>query len=139
MAPNLQQHGLPPRPPGASHANGAARGTAQRSPLPDYGRSPTPGTPSRTTRRPGTFEFKYFTPAQLEAISRRQGTRASGWDAEKERKRRRGYVSWINAMCKSLGLPHVVIETAVVYMHRYYAFKVSRRGLLQALCAGHGW
>ena len=112
MAPNpQQQHGLPPRPPGGPHGNGASEACRNgrrflmgvlppRALLPHHSAS-------------GHIRVQYFTPAQLEAISRRQGTRASGWDAELERKRRRNYVTWINAMCKSLGLPHVVIETAV--------------------------
>ena len=100
--------------------------------MPDYGRSPTPGTPSRIGRPLGSFTFRYYTPAELEAISKRQGTRASGWDTELERKRRKNYVEWIHALCKSLGLPYVVIETAVFYMHRYFAFKV-RHWLLRSV------
>ncbi len=122
------QHGLPPRGPGpAQPRNGGPGAAPTRSPMPsDYGRSPTPGsTPSRTpARRLGTSQFRYYTPAQLEAISKRQGTRASGWDAQLELKRRKNYVEWIHALCKTLGLPYVVIETAIFYMHRYFAFKV---------------
>ena len=127
------QHGLPPRGPGPAQQqrNGLPSGAASltRSPMPpDYGRSPTPGsTPSRTpARRLGTSQFRYYTLAQLEAMSKRQGTRASGWNAQLELKRRRNYVEWIHALCKCLGLPYVVIETAIFYMHRYFAFKVRQ-------------
>ena len=123
------QHGLPPRGPGPNQQRHGGPGAAPtRSPMQlDYGRSPTPGTPSRTpARRLGTSQFRYYTPAQLEAISKRQGTRASGWDAALELKRRKNYVEWIHALCKTLGLPYVVIETAIFYMHRYFAFKVRR-------------
>ena len=103
----------------------------QRPPLAPAA-SPRPAaTPSRTPTRFGrlgaVFKYKYYSRAELEDTSRRQGSRADGVDAALELRRRKNYVAWMKDLTKELRLPHIVYSTAVIYMHRYFAIKVRSR------------
>ena len=102
-----------------------------RPPLPPSAPSRASTTPATSSPRPGiprnfreTFKFRYYTRQELEHLSRQQGNRRDGIDAAEEQKRRKNYCKWLDKMVAELRLPHIVYSTAIVYMHRYFAFKV---------------
>ena len=82
----------------------------------------------------GVFRYKYYSRDELEDASRRQGSRADGMDFALEKRRRKNYVAWMKELTKELRLPHIVLSTAIIYMHRYFALKVRLMGFgLEAL------
>ena len=84
-----------------------------------------PGSiPSEVRNQKVIFKYAYHNRAELEAISRSQGSQADGMDVAMEDRRRRNYVSWMTQLTHELHLPHDVLSTALVYMHRYFAVKV---------------
>lgn len=118
--------------PGAPGLGAPSGGSfAQRLPLAP-GASPRPSaTPSRTTpsrfgRLGGVFKYKFYSRAELEETSRRQGSRGDGMDAALEKRRRKNYVAWMTELISELygrGKAHIVLSTAIIYMHRYFALK----------------
>lgn len=114
-------------PPGLG-APPVSASAGQKPPLvPVMSPKPTPGAGSspRQPRNPKLiFKYAYHSRAELDSISRNQGSQSDGVEPVKENRRRRNYVAWMTQITQELHLPHDVLSTAVVYMHRYFAVKV---------------
>lgn len=111
--------------PGSGHAAPSLAHWPSLAPTASPRPTATPSrTPSRFGRSGGVFRYKYYSRDELEDASRRQGSRADGMDPALEKRRRKNYVAWMKDLTKELRLPHLVLSTAIIYMHRYFALKV---------------